>query len=134
MNLKERINADFMTAFKAKDMDRKNFLGVVKGEIQNEEGRKIGRTVSSDDMVIAILRKMEKSLKQTNTPEAISELEYIKPYLPQLMSEEQIRQIIAGYIVSGFTNAGAIMGTFNKEHKGLADNKLVSEIIKEFSL
>jgi uncharacterized protein YqeY len=30
MTLKEQINADFMTAFKAKDMERKNFLGVVK--------------------------------------------------------------------------------------------------------
>ena len=134
MSLKETINTDFMIAFKAKDMDRKNFLGVVKGEIQNEEGRKIGRTVSSDDMVMTILRKMEKSLKQTNPPESISELEYIKPYLPQLMSEEQIRQIVAGYISSGFKNPSAIIATFNKEHKGLADNKLVSEIIKEFSL
>ena len=25
-NLKERINSDFMTAFKAKEMDKKNFL------------------------------------------------------------------------------------------------------------
>jgi uncharacterized protein YqeY len=131
MSLKERINTDFMTAFKAKDMERKNFLGVVKGEIQNEEGR---GTVTTDETVVVILRKMEKSLKQTNTPESISELEYINPYLPQLMNEEQIRQIVAGYIVNGFKNPNAIMATFNKEHRGLADNKLVSQIIKEFSL
>lgn len=128
MNLKERINADFMTAFKAKDMDRKNFLGVVKGEIQNEEGR---GTVATDDVVLGILRKMEKSLTQTNTPESLGELEYIKPYLPQLMSEDQIRTILADYKSNGLDNMGALMGTFNKEHKGLADNKLVSTIIKE---
>jgi uncharacterized protein YqeY len=131
MTLKEKINADFMIAFKAKDMDRKNFLGVVKGEIQNEEGRKIGRTVSSDDMVITILRKMEKSLTQTNTPESLGELEYIKPYLPQLMSEDQIRVILAGYKSDGLDNMGALMGAFNKEYKGLANNNLVSAIIKE---
>lgn len=131
MTLKEKINADFMTAFKAKDMDRKNFLGVVKGEIQNEEGRKIGRTVSSDDMVIAILRKMEKSLTQTNTPESLGELEYIKPYLPQLMNEDQIRVILGGYKSDGLNNMGALMGAFNKEYKGLANNNLVSAIIKE---
>ena len=39
MTLKEKINADFMSAFKNKETDKKNFLGVVKGEIQNEEGR-----------------------------------------------------------------------------------------------
>jgi len=39
MSLKEQIQADFMTAFKAKDMDKKNFLGLIKSEIQNEFGR-----------------------------------------------------------------------------------------------
>lgn len=128
MNLKEQISADFMTAFKAKDMDRKNFLGVVKGEIQNEEGR---GTVATDEVVLGILRKMEKSLTQTNTPESLGELEYIKPYLPQLMSEDQIRVILGGYKSDGLNNMGALMGAFNKEYKGLANNSLVSAIIKE---
>jgi uncharacterized protein YqeY len=128
MTLKEQINAGFMTAFKAKDMERKNFLGLVKGEIQNEEGR---GTVTTDGSVLIILRKLEKSIKQTNSPQSLVELEYLKPYLPNLMSEDQIKTIIQGYKESGLTNTGQIMGQFNKEHKGLADNKLVSEIIKE---
>ena len=76
MTLKEKINADFMSAFKNKETDKKNFLGVVKGEIQNEEGRSGEMT---DEGVMNIHRKMEKSLKQTNTPESLQELEYIKP-------------------------------------------------------
>jgi uncharacterized protein YqeY len=128
MSLKEKINADFMTAFKAKDMVRKNSLGVVKGEIQNEEGR---GTVATDEIVLGILRKMEKSLTQTNTPESLGELEYIKPYLPQLMSEDQIRTILGDYKSNGLNNMGALMGAFNKDHKGLANNSLVSAIIKE---
>jgi len=127
MSLKEQINADFMSAFKAKDMERKNFLGVVKGEIQNEEGR---GTVSTDESVLLILRKLEKSIKQTNVPQSLIELEYLKPYLPSLMSEDQIKTIIQGYKESGLTNVGQIMGQFNKEYKGLADNKLVSETVK----
>ena len=128
MNLKEQINADFIKAFKAKDMERKNFLGLLKGEIQNEEGR---GTTTTDGSVLIILRKMEKSLKQTNTPESLVELSYMDPYLPKLMSEDQIRTIILGYKASGLNNAGQIMGQFSKEHKGLADNKLVSTIIAE---
>ena len=58
MTLKEQINADFMFAFKNKEMEKKNFLGVVKGEIQNEEGRS---GIASDDVVLGILKKMEKS-------------------------------------------------------------------------
>ena len=128
MNLKEKINADFITAFKAKEMERKNFLGLLKGEIQNEEGR---GTITTDETVMVILRKMEKSLKQTNTSESLGELEYLNPYLPQLMSEDQIRVIVLGYKASGLTNVGQIMGQFNKEYKGLADNKLVSTIVAE---
>ena len=128
MNLKEKINADFMTAFKAKEMEKKNFLGLLKSEIQNEEGR---GTITTDETVMVILRKMEKSLKQTNTEESLGELKYLEPYLPQLMSEDQIRVIVLVYKAAGLTNVGQIMGQFNKEYKGLADNKLVSTIVAE---
>mgnify|MGYP003649406010 FL=1 len=63
-NLKDRVSKDFMEAFKARDMDKKNFLGVVKGEIQLQEGRGIDAT---DENVLKVLKKIEKSLKQTNT-------------------------------------------------------------------
>lgn len=128
MSLREQINAEFMTAFKNKEMDKKNFLGVVKGEIQNEEGRGVSVT---DEIVISILKKMEKSLTQTNTDESLKELEYIKPYLPQLMSEDSIRTIVTELINDGFRDMGKIMGQFNGKYKGQADNKIVSNITKE---
>jgi len=128
MSLKEKINADFITAFKAKEMERKNFLGLLKSEIQNEEGR---GTVTTDGSVLIILRKMEKSLKLTNDPQSLVELSYMEPYLPSLMTEEQIRTIVKGYKDAGLTNAGQMMGLFSRDYKGLADNKLVSSIIAE---
>jgi uncharacterized protein YqeY len=128
MSLKEQINADFMTAFKAKEMEKKNFLGVVKGEIQNEESRNGGVT---DESVMNILKKMDKSLKQTNTEDSLRELEYIKPYLPTLMDEVLIRSILESYKNTGIDDMGKMMGAFNKEYKGKADNALVSKIVKE---
>ena len=128
MSLKEQINVDFMTAFKAKEMEKKNFLGVVKGEIQNEAGRS-GK--EDDETVLNILKKMEKSLKQTNTEESLKELEYIKPYLPTLMDEVLIRSILESYKNTGIDDMGKMMSAFNKEYKGKADNALVSKIVKE---
>jgi uncharacterized protein YqeY len=128
MNLKEQINADFLEAFKAKDMEKKNFLGLLKGEIQNEEGR---GTVTTDETVMGILRKMEKALKQTDNAQSLVELRYMDPYLPKLMSEDKIRTIILEYKSEGFNNVGQIMGRFNREYKNLADMKLVSDIIAE---
>lgn len=128
--LKEQINADFMAAFKAKDMDKKNFLGVVKGEIQTEEGR---TGIANDETVLAILKKMEKSLKQTNTEESLRELTYIEGYLPKLMSEDTIREKVRLIIIeNGASNMGMLMGMFNRQNAGQAfDNKVVSTIIKE---
>ncbi len=126
--LKERINVDFIIAFKNRETEKKNFLGVVKGEIQNEEGRSGAVT---DDVVVSILKKMEKSLIQTGTPESLKELEYIKPYLPTQMGRGRIYEIIDTYKNNGLTTMGEMMSEFNKNFKGLADNKLVSEIVKE---
>ena len=117
-----------MEAFKAKDMSKKNFLGVVKGEVQNEVGRS-GK--DDDETVMGILKKMEKSLKQTNTAESLAELEYIKPYLPVMMGEERILEILTNYKANGLNNVGQMMGEFNKTFKGMADNKVVSELAKE---
>ena len=128
MSLKERINTDFMAAFKAKEMEKKNFLGVVKGEIQNESGRS-GK--DDDETVMGILEKIEKSLKQTNTAESLAELEYIKPYLPKLMDEISIRSIIRTFKKDGIDDVGKMMGAFNKVYKGQADNAVVSKIVKE---
>ena len=130
MTIKERINADFMEAYKAKNMKKKDFLGVVKGEIQNEEGR---TGTLSDTSVLAVLKKIEKSLKQTNTPESLVELEFLEPYLPTLMSEETIREKVRLIIIeSGNKNVGYLMGMFNKQNTGASfDNKVVSTVIKE---
>ena len=128
MTLKERINADFMLAFKAKDMVRKNFLGILKGEIQNEEGR---GTLATDAVVMSILKKMEKSLKLTNSEEALTELGFIEPYLPTMMTEEQIATVIKDLVAGGANNIGLIMGTFNKTYVGQADNAIVSRLAKE---
>jgi len=128
MTLKERIHTDFMEAFKAKDFQRKNFLGILKGEIQNEEGR---GTVATDAVVMSILKKMEKSLKLTNSEEALTELGFIEPYLPTMMTEEQIATVIKGLIAGGAKNIGSIMGTFNKDYVGQADNGIVSRLAKE---
>ena len=129
MSLKEQINADFMAAFKAKEMEKKNFLGVVKGEIQNEAGRS-GK--EDDETVLRILTKMEKSLKQTNTSESLTELEYIKPYLPTRMSGDEIETIVRGYYNdNGLTTMALIMREFNINYKGKADNQEVSAIINK---
>lgn len=128
--IKEQINKDYMTAFKAKNTVAKNLLSVVKGEIQTIE-KNTGVENMSDEDVLKILTKTSKSLKEmvaTGNEQAQEELSIIEAYLPKQMSKEEVTSKVTELKNSGVTNIGAIM----KEFSSLpADKKMVSEVIKE---
>ena len=131
MTLKEKINADYMTAFKAKDAVSKKLLSVIKGEIQTIE-KNVGVDSLSDEEVTKILNKTVKSLKETlqasDSADTKLELEIVEAYLPKQMSKEEIVSKVTELKVAGVTNIGQIM----KEFATLpVDRKLVSEVIKE---
>jgi uncharacterized protein len=140
MLLKERINTDFMEAYKAKNMEKKNFLGVLKGAIQTQEGKQIE---STDENVLKVIKSFEKGLNETiesktkigeDISQQLSEKSYLEAYLPTLMSDDEIRSIVKEILNREGVNRnqGALMGIFNKEQKGNAfDNKTVSKIIVE---
>lgn len=127
MSLKEQLNADFIAAFKAKELEKKNFLGLLKGEIQTEETRN-GANANSDDLVMSVYKKMEKSLKQTDSEQAVTELGFLEPYLPIMKTEAELTEIILGYKEQGVSNVGQLMGKINKDYKWVIDNALVTKI------
>jgi uncharacterized protein YqeY len=140
MTIKERINNDFMEAYKSKDMEKKNFLGVLKGSIQTQEGKQIE---STDENVLKVIKAMEKGLNETVEGKAkmgmdVSkqklELSYLKVYMPEMMSDDEVRLIVKEILSREGVNKnqGFLMGIFNKEQKGKGfDNKAVSRIIME---
>ena len=130
-NLKEKINQDFMIAFKNKEMEKKNFLGVIKGEIQNAEGRGVE---SNDENVMSILKKVEKSLKESiksGDVESEFQLNILNEYLPKLMSSEDVKKEVELIVQEGAKNIGMVMGYFNKKFQGKADNSEVRKFAEE---
>ena len=129
--LKEKISADYMSAFKAKNTVAKNLLSVIKGEIQTIE-KNTGVETLSDEEVTKILNKTVKSLKETNasfpSAQTAEELFIVESYLPKQMSKDEITQKIVELKANGVTNIGAIMKEFANAP---VDRKLVSEVIKE---
>ena len=136
--LKQKIAADFVSAFKSGDKVKKNLLGVVKGEITTIE-KNTNIENLADAEVSKILTKIAKNLKETivasNSEEAKSELVVIEEYLPKQMSESEIRTAVEQVILeTGFktpAEMGKVMGGFNVKFAGKADGKLVSTIVKE---
>ncbi len=130
MTLKERISADYMTAFKTKNTLAKNLLSVVKGEIQTIE-KNTGVESMSDEDVLKILAKTAKSLKESiekGSDEAKAELDIIEAYMPKQMSRDEIVAKMVDLKAAGVTNIGQVM----KEFASLpVDRKVVSEVAKE---
>lgn len=115
MTLKERIAADYMTAFKTKDQTAKNLLSVIKGEIQTVE-KNTGVEHMTDEDVLKILAKTKKSLDETNSKfpseQTATELTIVEAYLPKQMSIEEIEAKVKELISEGTDNIGAVMKAF----------------------
>jgi uncharacterized protein len=130
MTLKERINSEFVTAFKEKNTLKKSLLSVVKGEIQTSE-KNLNVQNMNDEDILKILNKFAKSIKENielGNETAKSELEIIQSYLPKEMTESEIEIKVNEIVQSGITNIGQIM----KEFTGLqVDKRKVSEIAKK---
>ena len=128
MSLKEKIYADYMSAFKNKNTVAKNLLSVIKGEIQTIE-KNTGVENLSDDEVTKILNKTVKSLKETNasfpSEQTAEELFIVESYLPKQMNEEEITSKIKEFMEGGAGNVAEIMRAFASLP---ADRKLVASI------
>jgi uncharacterized protein YqeY len=135
MTLKEKINKDYIEAFKAKNTVAKNLLSVIKGEIQTIEKNTSVENLSDED-VTKILNKTVKSLKETLTSlsdtakisTTQTELKIVESYLPTQLSVEEIQSKIDALVASGVKNLGMIMKEFNSLP---VDKKVVSELVKK---
>jgi uncharacterized protein YqeY len=129
--LKQKINDDYIAAFKKKDNLKKNLLGTIKGEIQNQEKNLMVENLSDED-IIKIITKVSKSIKEMveksngeNQKNAIQELEIVQNYLPKQMNEKEIENKIDELINDGISSLGDVMKSFSNLP---ADKKLVSQI------
>jgi uncharacterized protein YqeY len=146
MSLEEKINTDLKAAMMAKDQAAMRSLRGIKAAILNAKTEKGATGELTPEKEIQLLTKMVKQRKESieifeqqgRADLAITEKEevaVIEKYLPAQMSESEVREAIAKIISeTGATSAkemGKVMGAASKQLAGKADNKLVSQIVKE---
>lgn len=135
----DQIKKDNVQAIKDKNSIARTIYGVVinKYMLQNIEKRKIGQELTDADMV-AILQKTIKELSEetenyskvgnlAQVEEINSQKAILEKYLPQMMSEDEIRQIING--LEDKTMPG-IMKYFKANYAGKVDMQLVNKIAR----
>lgn len=125
--MKERIDADIKAAMLSRNTVAREILKFIKSEIQRKEG---GLITLSDTDIQKLMRNQIESLKLTPSDTSNEEIAVLESYLPKMMTEEEIRNVIEGLMIRSdvqITNLGDVMKYFATHHKGLADNKTVSQ-------
>ena len=144
MSLKERLMADLKEAMKSKDKLRKDVITMVRAAIKQKE---VDERVELDDSdILDIISKQLKEkkssidefkkgnredlVKQTN-----DEIEILLKYLPEQLSDEELKEIIKKVIdeneITSMKDIGKLMKNVMPLIKGKADGKQVNLIAKD---
>lgn len=146
MSLKQQIEEDIKQAMRAKEPDDLRALRSIKSMILLAETEKGAGGELSEEAELTLLTKAAKQRKESidvfekqgrddlATKEQ-AELEVINRYLPQPLSEEELRTAIERIIqetgASGMRDMGKVMGRATPELAGKADGKAISGVVKQ---
>lgn len=145
MGIREKILEDIKTAMKEKKAERLEVLRFLNAAIKNRE-IEIRPTPIADSEVISVIQKMVKqrtdSIEQYKAAARADlaskeegELSILKEYLPAQMSETELKSIIDAAVASvgatSMKDMGKVMKEAQEKAQGRADNKLLSQIIKD---
>lgn len=162
MTLKEKINADLFQAVKQRKEIERSTLRMLKAAILNREKEKryriakaepaflekelVAKSELTDEEVIEVIfseiKKREEAALAFETGKRLElaekerrEAVILRNYLPELVSEEEIRALAEEAIkeigAKEIKDMGRVMAELVPKLKGRADNTLVSRVVKE---
>ncbi|MCJ7856270.1 GatB/YqeY domain-containing protein [Lachnospiraceae bacterium NSJ-143] len=144
MSLKDKLLQDMKDAMKQKDTVRKNTVQLIRsGILQIEKDKKVEL---DDEGVLDVISK-ELKKRRDSMPDYVKsgrqelidnlnkEIEVLLGYLPEQLSEEEIKGIVAQAVqetgAATMKDMGRVMAVVTPKVKGRADNKLVSGYVKQ---
>ena len=135
----EQFKKEKIEAMKQKDKDKVSALNVIITKIMalTIERRASGLEVTEGD-VDSLLQKAEKELteeregfikagREENVVSLTNQIEVIKKYLPKLLSENEIKEIIS---TLEDRSMPSIMKHFKQNYQGKVDMRVVSALAK----
>ena len=145
MSLQNIISIHIKKAMIAKEKDKLAALRAVKSAFIVEMA-KDGSDSVDDDVAEKIIMKLVKQRKESASifteqgredlaKDEISQMEYLEVYLPEQMSEDELRKVVKEVIEKlGATtpaDMGKCMGVLTTSLNGKADGKLISQLVLE---
>lgn len=145
--LKQQLRDELKESMIAKDELRKSVLRMLISAITYYEIQKGGAGYeATDEDVLSVIDKQvkqrkdsieqfEKAGRQELADKEKAEMALLEKYLPEQMSEEEVRELVKEAIeqtgASSPQDMGKVMGALMPKVKGKADGGLVSRLVKE---
>jgi hypothetical protein len=138
--LKERLREDLNGARRERDKLRTLVLTTTLSELKNQEialGREAGETDVIDVISKAVKRRREAAEQMRNggreelALKEEQEAVLLMNYLPQALTEDEVRALARQAIGEGAGNVGAVMGKLMPSIRGRFDGKEANRIARE---
>jgi len=143
MSLLERIDQDLIKALKSRDQHAADTLRGLKSDIRYYQIDKRIEKVEDNDIIVVLssaAKRRRDSIEQFGqggradlVARETRELEIIKGYLPEQLSEEEILSLVKETIdetgAASPADVGKVMKALMPKVKGRADGKLVKDIV-----
>ena len=145
--LKDKIQEDMKAAMLSKNESVLSTIRMLKSAIQYFEIQKggAGYEASDEDVIEVVGREIkkrkesielyEKGNRQELADKEKQELDTLQAYLPEQLSEEEVKKMINDAIshtnASGMQDMGKVMGILSPQIKGKADGGMVSSWVRE---
>jgi uncharacterized protein len=145
--LRDKINDSVKTAMKAQDKLRLSTLRLVNAAIKNADidAQMTQKPAPSDDDIVGLMQKMikqrqdsvalyEQGGRKELADQERGEIEIIKGFLPQQLSEAEAKDAIAAAIkdtgAAGMKDMGRVMAALKERHAGKMDFGKASGLVK----
>lgn len=146
--LKDQLQSDLTTAIRAQDELTMATLRMALSAITNAEvSGKEARELSDDEVMVVLTSEAKKRREAAESFDGASatdradreraELGVLQRYLPEQLSEDEIRQIVADAVASAAADGksgpaamGAVMKVVTPQTRGRADGGQVAALVK----
>lgn len=142
----DRLQSDMTAAMKAQDADTLSTLRMLKSALMEAKTKKPKDAVLSEDESIEILQRYAKKRREAieelkklgreeTVPREEQEIAITMRYLPQMLSEDELRAIVGEAVAAtgatGPKEMGKVIGAVMAKVKGKAEGGAVSKLVRE---
>jgi len=144
MGLRETIDNDIKNAMKSGDKDKVSTLRMLSAAIKNKQIDKRPAALTEGDVLDTVrslikqrkdsIEQFAKGGRQDLVDKETAEVAVLEVYLPQQLAHDEIERMVRDAIAQtgaqGAKDMGKVMKALMPVVAGRADNKLLSELVK----